>query len=179
MLTEQELVAIVDNISIGTELYDTWCFKVSSVGDGFHLQLQYLEPDVATGKLERQHARKWYVSAHSTETEVVRTAYKAVLTSLEHRLGEHFTYQGRAVYNPHTHIESLIDIADVRKLDGREPPGGTSAEVVEAEVPDCPDCKGTGAIKSWIPHTHIHGMSVLVSEKCAMCCGTGKKVSAE
>lgn len=104
-LTREEILDILSKISIGHVLYKEPKFRLLDSGDGFLIQLVYLEEDCDTGREEEQHARKWYVSAHSTPTEVVRTAYKAVMTSLEHRLGEWFTFNGERVYSPHRSVE--------------------------------------------------------------------------
>lgn len=107
-LSIEEVKEIVSHISLGPVLYDHPTFRVMECGDGFLLQLVYLEVDCDAPGDEwktEQHARKWYVSAHSTHTEVIRTAYKAVQTSLEHRLGEWFTYKGQRVCSPHRSLD--------------------------------------------------------------------------
>lgn len=108
-MTREQLEAIVRGVDLGRALYADWQIRVLEKGDGFLLQLVYNEADVdRPGTVPvPQHARKWYVSAFSTETEIVRTCWKAVLTSLEHRLGEHFTYNGARVYSPHVDVELL------------------------------------------------------------------------
>jgi hypothetical protein len=58
-------------------------------GDGYPLQLSYREPDVETGEMALQRARKWYVSPWMTETEIVETAFKACRVSSDHVLKEH------------------------------------------------------------------------------------------
>ncbi len=90
-------------------------------GDGFLLQVQYLEADVETGEPALQKARKWYVSPYSTTTEVVRTAYKAICTSMQHVVDEHFLYRGKRIYSPHYDVESLVEL-DQARTDRREPP---------------------------------------------------------
>lgn len=116
MLTKQDVIMLVDDIDLGTVLYKSWRFRVLEKGDGFLLQLVYEEADTSTppkagAPEEEQHARKWYISAHATPAEVVRTAYKAVLCSLEHRLGEHFRYKGVQIYSPHPTLETMLGAA--------------------------------------------------------------------
>lgn len=94
---------------------------VSQVGEGYHLQVQYMEVDVDTGKMELQKARKWYISPYSTETEIVETAFKACRTSMDHVLKEHFLYRGRRVYSPHFDINARIAMCDAKQFDGRVP----------------------------------------------------------
>lgn len=119
MIDTVHIREILDNIAL-SGLYDRVAWRVFHKGDGFLVQLTYYEADVERpgSPPELQSARKWYVSAHSTDTEIVRTAWKAVLCSLEHRLGEHFTYRGRRVFGPHIDIDALDRIAldiDVRR----------------------------------------------------------------
>ena len=65
--------------------------------------------------------RKWPVSQHMTESELVQTALKAVLTAEEHEAREHFTYCGRAIFGPHLDVHALIDVVDRKLLDARAP----------------------------------------------------------
>jgi len=134
-LQDVELVLATINMRHPGGLGELWIspsWHVEAKGDGFLVQLRYHEPDIEDRQFPRiakpQHARKWYVSSHSTPTEVVRTAYKACLTSLEHRLGEYFTVDLAALerfepaglllggegyarpYSPHTRV---VDLATV------------------------------------------------------------------
>jgi hypothetical protein len=91
---------------------------------GILLQVRYMEPDIDMpgGPPIPQHGRKWFISPFSTETEIVRTAYKALLTSLEHQLGEHFTYVGDRVYSPHLSISARRAACRANDYDTRIPP---------------------------------------------------------
>lgn len=127
-MTLDEMSGILEGISLGKVLYPHgYRWRLLTKGDGFLLQLVYLEADTSAGPVNMesplcdQYARKWYVSSHSTETEVVRTAWKAVMASLEHRLGEHFRYHGVQVYSPHHDISELRRLAELKK-DGRDSP---------------------------------------------------------
>lgn len=115
-----EVKAIIDSI----EFMDRR-FRLLEKGDGYLLQLEYMEADVddpkgdPTPKLQR--ARKWYLSPYSTETEIVETAFKAVKTSMMHVVKEHFTYKGRRVYSPHFNVNARIRLCDEGAFDGRVP----------------------------------------------------------
>ena len=52
--------------------------------------------------------RKWMLSPHMTDGEIVQTAFKAVLTALEHEAREQFTYRGLSIFDPHYDIEKLV-----------------------------------------------------------------------
>lgn len=96
--------------------------RLGVMGHGYFLQVQYLEEDINTGKVELQKARKWYVSPWATETEIVETAFKACRTSMDHVLKEHFLYKGRRVYSPHFGINARIAMCDNEAFDSRPPP---------------------------------------------------------
>lgn len=68
--------------------------------------------------------RKWGLSYYMTKSEVVQTAFLALLTALEHETREKFMFKGRAVFGPHFDIERLITLAsDPNNQDVRmEPP---------------------------------------------------------
>lgn len=107
MQTIESIREIIANISFRGE----W-FQVMSKGDGFLIQLHYWEPDVDTGKREEQKARKWFISQHSTESEIVQTALLACLTSAEHRVREHFKYKGKRLFGPHIDVNKHMEISE-------------------------------------------------------------------
>ena len=91
------------------------------------LQIKFMDRDVVSGKMEMQSCRKWYLSAHSTTSEIVRTAWKAVLAAEEHEAAEKFTYKGVQVENPHLDVDDkarLISVDENREgtigLDARQ-----------------------------------------------------------
>jgi len=99
-----------------------WSFKVETVGTGFHLQVEFKAENIKTGKEEIQHGRKWYLSAHMTKSEIVQTAFKSVLTALEHEARENFNFKGQRIFQPHFDVDFLADfiqfnpeIEDVRR----------------------------------------------------------------
>ena len=61
-----------------------------------------------TGEPYRDGGRKWDVSIHATESEIVLTVFKAILTFTEHELREQFEYKGFKILDPHTDVNSLI-----------------------------------------------------------------------
>lgn len=55
--------------------------------------------------------RKWRLSRHMVDGEVVQTALTAVLYALEHEARERFTFRGHAVFGPHMDILGLLEVA--------------------------------------------------------------------
>lgn len=85
-------------------------FRVGRIAGAF-LQVVYDEPDVESGEPTKQHGRKWYVSGNATRGEIIQTAFKAVMTSHEHRVREHFTWRGARLFGPHFDLEQLAALA--------------------------------------------------------------------
>lgn len=78
-----------------------------------YLQAFFKAPcSVVGGAPVLQSTRKWLLSCHMTPSELVQTALKCVLTSLEHEAREQFTYRGAAIFGPHFDVEALVRIAD-------------------------------------------------------------------
>jgi len=108
MMTEIDLHDILDDIT----LPNGWVFRTQSVttdqSKGWNLQIIFWARDSEPPyDAKEQHCRKWYVSQHSTVTEVVRTAYKAGIAALEHEFDETFKYKNVSIYNPHINVEAL------------------------------------------------------------------------
>lgn len=91
-----------------------WRFNVWEEDGRPILQVAFEAEDTDTGEWAEQKGRKWFLSPHMTNSEVVSTALKAVLTAMEHEVRELFTYRGRPVYGPHLDIEALWIVAGAR-----------------------------------------------------------------
>lgn len=143
MKTRADIEAILKDI----EFRDGW-FVLHSKGDGWLLQLCYFDKDVHTGEREIQHARKWYISPHMTETEIVEGAWAACQRSMLHRAGEWFTYRGARVYSPHFRIEDRLEMAS-RPEDSRPAPPPPK---------ECTCPAGDTGWTQWDPHCRQHGI---------------------
>lgn len=101
--------------------FEDYVFFLAEEGKRLWLQVRYLEPDVdgRTDEPEIQHGRKWLISRHATPSELVQTAFKAVMTSMEHRAREHFLYRGERVFGPHFDVEQLVVLCRTRRHEER------------------------------------------------------------
>lgn len=87
-------------------------FVIGCEADRMYMQVQTDVTDTTTGEPWLGcRGRKWWLSPHMTDTEVVMTAFKAVLTFIEHEVRENFMFKGRAVFGPHINIYALYDMA--------------------------------------------------------------------
>jgi hypothetical protein len=102
MKTFKEVEQIVNNIS-----YKNWKLRVLEKGDGFLLQVLFVAKDIKTGLDQEQRCRKWYISSHCCNSEIVRTAFKAIEAAELHELHENFQYKGRRVFDPHIDVDHL------------------------------------------------------------------------
>lgn len=107
MMTIQNMKSIIELIE-----YKDWTIDIYSNDEGTpYLQVSFFERDLVTGQLSIQKSRKWLMSYHMTVSEVVQTAFKAVLTAEEHELREKFRYKNRTIFGPHFHVDALVELA--------------------------------------------------------------------
>jgi hypothetical protein len=91
--------------------FEGYGFRVLEKGDGFLLQGEYTEDDVETRNPELQRTRKWYISPHMTQTEVVDTCFALCERSMRHRCREHFTFDGLRIFSPHIPLHARVAFA--------------------------------------------------------------------
>jgi len=88
-----------------------------------YLQAQFYAPDCKTQQLHKLRTRKWLLSQHMTDSELVQTAFKLVLASIEHEARERFTYLGQPVLGPHFDIKDMVRLCE----DGRADAGARAS----------------------------------------------------
>jgi len=92
--------------------YPQYTFNATVDGRGeMYLQAHYLEQDTYTGNVEKQFTRRWFISPEMSKSEFVQTAFKCIMTSMEHRAREHFKYRDALVFGPHFNIDRLWELA--------------------------------------------------------------------
>lgn len=100
--------------------FQNYEFRVREGHGGVFLQAFYVDADVYTKAYTQQVTRKWLVSPEMTDSEIVSTAFKCALTSMEHRCREEFLYKEARIFGPHFDVEDLVRLCQ----DGREAAGG-------------------------------------------------------
>lgn len=106
-MSKAEIQRIVDQI-----IYKDWWFMIKIDGHRLYLQLYF----------DGWFSRKWFLSPHMCESEIIQTALKAVLTAEEHEAREHFLFLGKPIFGPHINVNKLWEVCDV--LETRDPPQG-------------------------------------------------------
>jgi hypothetical protein len=101
--------------------FQDWAFIVGQDDDRAYLQVRFLAADNCSdgAELVPQSGRKWFLSPHMTDSEVIGTAFKAVMTAVEHETREQFTYRGAAIYGPHFNVDELVHLTKYGTTDGR------------------------------------------------------------
>jgi hypothetical protein len=107
MLGHSEFRAILDRCT-----FPGFNFVLGSDRSGeFYAQVQCYDGTCnVTGQPKEWHGRKWRLSAHMTPSEVVQTAFKAVLTAVEHETRENFKYRDVSIFDPHYDVERLVEL---------------------------------------------------------------------
>jgi hypothetical protein len=100
--------------------YPGYEFIVKRDGRGeMFLQGGYMEPDTVTGVPEWQLTRRWFISPTMGKSEIVQTVFKCVMTSMEHRAREWFTYKHEPVFCPHFDVDALHELCRDGKFANR------------------------------------------------------------
>lgn len=112
-MTFEQLEQIVHAVS-----YKDWTLhlRTDDGSERHYLQWAFITRCVKTDRNECQWSRKWYLSPHMVESEVVGTAFKAAITAEEHECRESFTYAGRRIFNPHVSVRALMSVCDVEDV---------------------------------------------------------------
>lgn len=112
MMTVDEFQRILGDIELPAGLVVKWNWTPTTA----YLQIKdpALPPAFNTG-------RKWRISAHMTRSEVVQTAFAALMAWVEHEAREAFRYKGQAVFGPHLDVEVLHNVAANGAHDYRDP----------------------------------------------------------
>ena len=76
------------------------------------IQIIYDAICVKTGVCEIWHGRKWYLSEHMTDDEIIKTIYAAFKTAIEHEIMEGFKVDGKILFNPHINFEELLKVSE-------------------------------------------------------------------
>lgn len=77
------------------------------------LQVTYEAFCTKTGILQPWTGRKWYLSDHMTEDEIIKTAYCAFESAVKHEIMEGFKVEGIVLFNPHVDFNELLKISSI------------------------------------------------------------------
>jgi hypothetical protein len=110
---ETRIRSIVSRISFrlfGT-VFNMYVVPDKKFGGRLYIQVRYSALCTQTGKQEVWSGRKWYLSDHMLDDEVVKTCYAACRAAAEHEAMEAFKVDGVVLFNPHTSFEELLKVS--------------------------------------------------------------------
>ncbi len=110
-----KLTEELDNISRFDDVltkvnYPSFYFVVGVSNGSYYMQIECNDKCNVTDAQVRWKSRKWNLSVHMTDGEIVQTAFKACLTAIEHETREKFTYKDVPIFDPHYDIEKLVEL---------------------------------------------------------------------
>lgn len=85
--------------------------NVDPVNGRIFIQIVFNAACTKTGEPQEWHGRKWYLSEHMTNDEIVKTVYSAYKAAIEHEVMESFKVDGIILFNPHLDFEKLLEIS--------------------------------------------------------------------
>lgn len=99
---------------LGRVSFNDWRFQLS-IEKGLFADIVFLHVEAdevcnVTGKSHTWKSRKWRLSTHMTDGEIVQTAFKAVMTAMEHEVREQFKFHGVSIFDPHYDIYKLVEL---------------------------------------------------------------------
>lgn len=86
--------------------YKDWYFLHSNF-DPRTIQVCFNADCIESGTITEQKGRKWLLSKHMTDSEIVQTAFLAIKIAEEHKLRENFLFNGAAIFGPHLDLFAL------------------------------------------------------------------------
>lgn len=92
--------------------YKDWNLHLGEDGERVYLQWKFRAACAKSGEVCEQSGRKWHLSPHMTDSELVNTAFKAAMTAEEHECRENFRWRGKRIFNPHIDVTALWRVCD-------------------------------------------------------------------
>lgn len=86
------------------------------------IQVVFNAPCESSGVVTDWHGRKWQLSDAMTADEIIKTAYSAFKSAVEHEAMEAFKVDGVKLFNPHINFEELLKVShkEVRRAEHKE-----------------------------------------------------------
>lgn len=123
LIQAQELVDRLSAEVLGKEVFFALRRDRKRPVDGrLYIQCYYTTACTVTGKDAEWSGRKWYLSDHMSDDEIVKTCYAAFKAAVEHEVMEGFKYLGKRVFNPHTPFEVLMGSSMISQYRQPSPP---------------------------------------------------------
>lgn len=104
----EHMKQLIDDLSFEADWFEGWEYQLRWDEHRPYLQIRFLAPcNMNKGHTYEQTSRKWFLSFHMTDDEVVSTALAATKMCIEHEMRELFKWRGEPIYRPHYDIHAL------------------------------------------------------------------------
>lgn len=81
-------------------------------GDRVYIQIVYSSFCSTSNAYKEWSGRKYYLSEHMTDDEIIKTTYVAFEQVIKHEIMEGFKVDGKILFNPHVNFEELLKISN-------------------------------------------------------------------
>jgi len=117
MQTKESLEKLVNELS-----FNDWNILLRYTNDVPYLQVKFLAQDNMNpdGEMQLQNCRKWMLSFHMCDEEILSTGLKAVLAAVEHEAREQFKWKGQPIYRPHYSADALYELSASNAVEKRD-----------------------------------------------------------
>lgn len=76
-----------------------------------YIQVKYHAVCTKSGRVEEWKGRKFYLSDHMIDDEIIKTCYLACKLAVEHEIMEGFKVDNIILFNPHINYETLLEVS--------------------------------------------------------------------
>jgi hypothetical protein len=112
--TLEDIQEIIDHLSYVDRAGVQWTLPTYEDEEGIYLQVRFADTR-NVGAEYWQTGRKWRLSKHMTDSEVVWTCFAAISMAEEHEMRENFRYRGACIAGPNLDVEVLAEVARYKK----------------------------------------------------------------
>lgn len=123
MKSIEEIEGIISKVEYPNFKYNVFLDKYDDDDRDGHrpiLQISCVDTCSVSGEEYRWKGRKWFLSPHMTQSEIVQTAFLATHVAMEHELRERFKYRGQPIFRPHYSVDALHALCLGDVVDRRE-----------------------------------------------------------
>lgn len=116
MQTEQSLYTLIEKCE-----FNDWNIKLRWDKDRPYLQVQFMAPcNMGHREPYEQRCRKWFLSLHMTDSEVINTAFLAIERAVLHETKEQFKFDGQPIFRPHYSVYELHSLSSRNAVEKRK-----------------------------------------------------------
>ncbi len=107
----RDLLTKIDINLMGTKFWVQAHVDKKNDNGRIYLQVIYYADCQKTNEHKEWHGRKFYLSDHMTDDEIIKTAYLAFKLAVEHEVMESFKINDIVLFNPHINYKELLEIS--------------------------------------------------------------------